>query len=578
MPKDSVFERLNKEFDRSKKTIVIIDTDTGFLERFDVKLKDQFLKMTHQIYPYAPETTKDRKEIVEECIEEVNKQIDNGTDIYAIFVDIVLIEKGPSPLDKTGIDVANKLKAVFPNIPVFNVTAKFESEPELALVSEATAENNDGVLFKSYLEGKYFATDSLLRLIDRANSRAPLYINMEPATTNYSNSSSSEFKNNYNINSIDPRVQLQILDIGESQFWHLIEKLLPDSRGTIGFMRPRRSGAFIFNITANFEESGKSATGFKSWIVKIARQESLIKKEVKNHSLLIRSTLDRQAYPLLLTSSPITVDGLSGIAMELEMSAVTLIERYTHLNSDDLAQIAQNQSVILEALYGDPKRQQHFVWNDFYRIDERGRINISSFIKENEMILNETAGNIAVQRIQALLNENQTEKIIENVLGFQAAVDTRNIHGDLNCCNILVNVDNSLVLIDFSSREQTHIVKDIAKLERDIIFRMLDAFSLKYFDWQRIAEMGNFLDLVKTRDAIFKEIICDERDPEIAKAIAFIVKLRHILKKISTHLDEREYLLALLHYSLLTLIHPEISIQRKAFAITFSDAILNNFS
>jgi predicted nucleotide-binding protein len=170
MPKDSVFERLYKEFKHDKKTIIIIDTDTGFLERFDVKLKEQFLKDTLQIYPYPPETTRPTKEIIEECLNEVKKLKGDGIKLWAIFVDVVLIEKGPGPLDNTGVEVANQLKAIFPDIPVFNVTAKFETDAEIALVSEATVEDTDGVLFKGYLEGKYFSANSLNRIVAKASA------------------------------------------------------------------------------------------------------------------------------------------------------------------------------------------------------------------------------------------------------------------------------------------------------------------------------------------------------------------------------------------------------------------------
>ena len=66
--------------------------------------------------------------------------------------------------------------------------------------------------------------------------------------------------------------------------------------------------------------------------------------------------------------------------------------------------------------------------------------------------------------------------------------------------------------------------------------------------------------------------------PEIKKSLAFILALRRILKAESPKITEREYLAALLHYSLLAIGHPEISIQKKVFAVEYIDNILNNMN
>ena len=51
-----------------------------------------------------------------------------------------------------------------------------------------------------------------------------------------------------------------------------------------------------------------------------------------------------------------------------------------------------------------------------------------------------------------------------------------------------------------------------------------------------------------------------------------------ILKELSPDLEEKDYLCALLYYSLLALAHPEISIQKKVFGINYICSIFDNFS
>jgi Ser/Thr protein kinase RdoA (MazF antagonist) len=44
------------------------------------------------------------------------------------------------------------------------------------------------------------------------------------------------------------------------------------------------------------------------------------------------------------------------------------------------------------------------------------------------------------------------------------------VHGDLNGSNILIDPNNNVWLIDFFYTERTHVLKDIAKMENEILF------------------------------------------------------------------------------------------------------------
>ncbi len=170
-----------------------------------------------------------------------------------------------------------------------------------------------------------------------------------------------------------------------------------------------------------------------------------------------------------------------------------------------------------------------------------------------------------------------SSKSCDNLQKFTSSIDTRNIHGDFNSRNILINKKNEVVIIDFSEMDQGHIVKDIAKLERDIIFRVFEAGTPSYYDWGKSRNLKHFMKLNKKGYIFSTKYINSGINKNIKKSIKFIRGIRKTLKDLSPELTEKEYLCALLHYSLLGIIHSEVSIHRKVFGIQYVNDILENF-
>ncbi len=104
-----------------KKTLLLVDTDTGFYRRFQRKLEIEAIADKYQVTILEPDTTNQTAAMAKKVVDEVN-DISAKEDVCAIFVDIVIYER--APFDTDGIVVAEELRKVFPDTPIFNVSAK----------------------------------------------------------------------------------------------------------------------------------------------------------------------------------------------------------------------------------------------------------------------------------------------------------------------------------------------------------------------------------------------------------------------------------------------------------------------
>lgn len=152
------------------------------------------------------------------------------------------------------------------------------------------------------------------------------------------------------------------------------------------------------------------------------------------------------------------------------------------------------------------------------------------------------------------------------------------MHGDLNADNILIRHDGELAFIDFASRHQSHVAKDFAKLERDLVFKAVDAGTREFYDWARVPYWERFLFLLD-KSAFFAPTPDQENvAAELGDPAKLILALRTEIRKISHATREEEYLCGLLHYSMLALAHPEVSLQKKTFGIRYICAILDQLA
>jgi hypothetical protein len=165
---------------------------------------------------------------------------------------------------------------------------------------------------------------------------------------------------------------------------------------------------------------------------------------------------------------------------------------------------------------------------------------------------------------------------VERIFSYESDADIRTVHADFNSRNLLLGDASQFCVIDFASRRQAHVAMDIAKLERDIVFRVFDYNTREFFDWSRTS-VWRTLGRMNLKGRVFEKEKVDDLTLDVRNALEFIAGLRTILKTESPTLQEEEYLIALLHYSLLAIGHPEISVPKKVFAVEYIDKLLKFF-
>lgn len=551
--------------------IIVVDSDIAFVHRLNTKLAEEEIVDKYEFHLLCPDTTLGKPQLIEHCLRAVNQLMFGEYTVIGIFVDIVIIEGGKK-LDITGIDIASALKRNYPNLPIFNITGKYsDDESDTDIISAATLENSDGVLIKSYLEGKYFSAKRLRNIFEKAKLRRT-----DRGEVSLHESQVHRLpeavKNAYNVESLDPRVEAQINQIGATEFWSLLMKMLPDGKGTVSFMRPGRSGAFMFKVNAKFVTEGEPATRPKLWAVKVSGEAGQIERELKNYSEMTKTPLPRAFYPKTFGESVTKVGNLAGFALELEDGTSSLLKAFAEYPKKALGPLIGSIDQFIKDTYGDSQKKIGKLWREFYELNEGSYLRIGATLEENKALFR-GLDEVKYETVATFVRTKGLQN--ESIMNYEAELDVRTVHGDFNAGNLLVNRDLQLFIIDFAARGKGHVATDIAKLERDVVFKIYDSGSKNYYEWARIAHWREFLSLVQKGQVFSQGAPKTKSGSELEKCFSFISGIRQNLKKEAPQLSEKEYLLALLHYALLAIAHPEISIQKKTFAVEYVSEILN---
>jgi len=550
-------------------TILIIDTERGFEERFKRRLDEEDLLDRYQLATIMPDTTLDIVRMTDLCVHKIIEYLESNIDVV-VLVDIVIYER--ETIDKAGVGIAVGVKSARPDVPVFCITSKVTGDAELDIFSETTLEDIDGVFGKSFLDGNHFSGKRLRKILESGLRKC----NHRISRVNVKKESSPpvDIYNAFCGDSLDPVVASNIDKLGGTRFWNLIGKIFPGGQGAIMPMQSGRSGAQVFRILSKKSAENTSTTATKDWLLKVDTDAELLAKEARSHHALIHTSGGREHFPRLLHMEPLEYDGLWAIAYDFEVGTHTLQDYLLAPHKREAIE-AVGRSVVelLISIYGDPYYQIKPVWSAYYNMDKSLITSILAFITKNTSIINEVLGPEVASRVSHFVMENG------NALSrFVHEVDTRNIHGDLNSCNILVTENGAIRLIDFALRQQSHVPKDIAKLERDLLFRVLDCGSKKYSDWSRLSAWRIFTILLKV-DNILSPVVDYATIPDdVVGLIQLTVQLRTGLKASSPKLTDSEYLISLLYHVLLSTLNTELPIQKRVFAVEYADAIIDRLT
>ncbi|TAK59330.1 MAG: hypothetical protein EPO24_08020 [Bacteroidetes bacterium] len=343
-------------------------------------------------------------------------------------------------------------------------------------------------------------------------------------------------------------------------------------------MSPGRSGCYVVKIISKSKNESGATMLPKWWVVKISKGNcQILEDEISNYNELIKTPLPREAFPKLLHSKPIVYSDLSAIVLEFENEAQTFKD---YLNSEEITKaqtniVTKQLAEYLTKLYGDPIKKLSQVWKDYYSFKGKVIVYIESFFKLNKNVLASILDNQMLNRVSQFISSSGKSE--EKIFNYRKDIDTRVVHGDLNSRNVLVRSDGKPVFIDFALRKQSPVTIDIAKLERDLIFRVCDADTKSEFDWNSIVKWREFDKLYNTSEVLnLKESDINSLQ-SYEKIISTILVLRNHLIGMSSGTDDKEYMLALLHYSILVLGNSEISLQKKVYCIEYIYNIICKF-
>src|SRR6266849_597163 len=154
-------------------SIVIIDTDKGFLDQLNKNFRVEQIADRYRLEWVAPDTSLAIPDLIQDCVKAVERSIRELPDVVGVFIDIVIVE---GTRDSTGIQIAREIRRLYPQLPLFSITGKYSSdESETILISEASLEDVDGVLVKNYLTGKSFSTSRLSGIFEKAREKRSRY-------------------------------------------------------------------------------------------------------------------------------------------------------------------------------------------------------------------------------------------------------------------------------------------------------------------------------------------------------------------------------------------------------------------
>jgi hypothetical protein len=154
-----------------KQWMLVVDTEMGFVQRFEKKLCEEGIEDLYGIQSVFPKTVLDKEAMIRECLRQVREELLAKQSVIGIFVDIVINHSGDG--DTTGVDIAQAIREEMPSIPLFLVTGVDLREKVPDFFSEATLEDVDGVFVKGFLDGKYSSARRIKGLFDERQLEFP---------------------------------------------------------------------------------------------------------------------------------------------------------------------------------------------------------------------------------------------------------------------------------------------------------------------------------------------------------------------------------------------------------------------
>lgn len=138
------------------------------------------------------------------------------------------------------------------------------------------------------------------------------------------------------------------------------------------------------------------------------------------------------------------------------------------------------------------------------------------------------------------------------------------IHGDLNGANIIIDGQKNVWLIDFFHTHYGHVLKDLIKLENDLLFIFMQINSKDSF-----LEATKLIDhITNVPDIAYPPVSHNFKNSEIQQASDTVIHLRsYYADLIDSNRDPFQYYVAMLRYSMHSLTFEECNDWQKKLAL-----------
>jgi hypothetical protein len=545
------------------KTLLVIDTDELFEQRFRKAIVEERLDEHFTVRRESPAIQLERRELIADVIDRTTV-IARSNSIAAVFVDLVMYERHDEEADDAGLPLAVALKELLTPTPVYVVTSKVNGEHERNLFCAATMNHSvDGVFFKSFLDGKTFSTKRLHTILTpRVIPRGTGGPAERPVGRIRESSTVTRAFSAFGGDSLPDVVKADIAQLGEFAFWTLLDRLLPDGQGTLSTLRSGRSGARVFSATAKARRGAKPT----KWIIKVSTREESLRRELLNQPEIQKAGLPQHMYAHALSTSVEQSGDLFGIVSALKHEAVTLGD---YLLSDRSASNAERVARLLatglSAMYGDSERRFIRPWPLVYGLTGEAVTHALGSLENLVIPLRALGLESEYVAVRSLLKgEGPMSDALKEL---SLHLDYRFIHGDLNSGNVLVGVDHSPCLIDFEHSGTGSVVLDLAKLERDLVLRVADAQSIANSQWSELKAWRTLHDdIAHQRD----------RSDRFKSLSRFARVFREgLLNGSDVELESEALLLASLGMYVRALSNDTLSLQKRALAAVIASDLIS---
>src|SRR5205085_4855787 len=444
-------------------------------------------------------------------------------------------------------------------------------------------ENLDGVLLKNILISLGFSKSKFNEYIFKASKKSAKRrsggtLAVED-TDEVSIIKSGKQLSTLNISN-DRITAYQATLVGSHIFDSILYTAFCDAIGNIKYFIPGFSGAMLFEVNLRPGHTDESQAAMTSWILKVSKEKEKLEAELRKHAELKLLGIEKEFYPSLLKEELISVGSWHAMITQKEIDSQTL---YSYLQTNPnpktiVELIDKGLKNFLSQLFGKSVENPQIIWQTYYKLTAKEIAAILAILDDKRTTFRHHAGSemgVAIDRLEKFVDSNGSSE--RSLYIYNKDVDTRRIHGDFHSRNVLVSPDKmKITTIDFPNIGQDHAAKDFSKLETDLIFSAMDSYSGADTDWNSLTAWQSILSCLEWDADFF-----DEHSPAVATELSYIhiiSVLRACAKSILPTLTSEEYLISLLYYSLKLLPYPDISLPKKAFALQYTNKILEQLS